>query len=153
MTTVERSVLIHHAADRMRALVEDIRSYPLFLPWCGGAEIVDRGAMSVVAALTIDFQGIRQRLVTENSWTTPDCIRMKLVSGPFKSLDGTWEFKALDAGSAKITLRISYEFSSRLLQAAVGPVFRHITSTLVDAFVRRADALYGTRGHAIGLGG
>lgn len=149
MTVVERSVLIHHGARRMRALVEDIAAYPEFLPWCGDAQIVSSTEGVTIAALTIDFHGIRQRFSTENRPDGPEFIRMKLVSGPFRALIGHWQFKALGPDASKVALRLEYEFSNRVLSAAIGPVFRQITSTLVEAFVARADSQYGTGGPAL----
>ena len=48
---------------------------------------------------------------------------------------------ALGDSGCKVELHLRYEFSSRLLERLVGPVFAHIAATLVDAFVRRADAV------------
>ena len=145
MTVVERSVLIEHSAARMRALVEDIESYPKFLPWCGAAEIVSRSPDATVATLTIDFHGIRQQFTTANSRGDGEALHIRLVSGPFRALDGEWRFQPLNEHSSKVTLRLAYEFSSRLLEKAVGPVFRQIASSLVEAFVKRADAVRSAR--------
>ena len=106
---------------------------------------------AMVATLTVDFRGIRQKFTTENAPGDDETIHMRLVSGPFRSLDGQWQFKALGPQACKVSLKISYEFSSRLLGAAVGPVFRHITSSLVESFVTRADTLYGARDPASDL--
>ncbi len=143
MITVERSVLVAHSAQRMRALVEDIECYPLFLPWCGSARVESRNERATRASLMIDFHGIRQGFTTENTLEGTDTIRINLVSGPFRTLSGTWHFKPLDESAAKVSLQINYEFSNRLLAAAIGPVFKQIASSLVDAFVQRADALHG----------
>jgi ribosome-associated toxin RatA of RatAB toxin-antitoxin module len=141
MALVERSVLIEHSAAQMRALVEDIESYPRFLPWCGAAEIVSRNDKAVIATLTIDYHGIRQKFTTENSRGDAEVLHIRLVSGPFRRLDGAWHFQALGEHSSKVRLCLEYDFSSRLLEAAIGPVFRQIATSLVEAFVQRADDL------------
>jgi ribosome-associated toxin RatA of RatAB toxin-antitoxin module len=66
MATVERSILVEYSAEEMRALVDDIGSYPQFLPWCGGTEIVSREPGRTVATIRIDYRGIRQAFTTEN---------------------------------------------------------------------------------------
>ena len=139
MITVERSVLVHHRAAEIRALVEDIESYPEFLPWCSEARLLEQLDKSVVASLTIDFHGIRQSFSTANIAEGDDGIRMRLVSGPFRSLNGLWIFRALTPDACKVSLKIDYEFANRILEKAVGPVFRNITATLVEAFVKRAE--------------
>jgi putative ubiquitin-RnfH superfamily antitoxin RatB of RatAB toxin-antitoxin module len=37
-----------------------------------------------------------------------------------------------------VEFNLHYEFSSRLIEKAVGPVFSHIANTFVDSFVKRA---------------
>jgi len=145
MALVEKSVLIEYSAAQMYALVEDVAAYPEFLPWCGGTEILKREGEITRAAITIDFRGIKQRFSTENRAQPPQLIEMSLVDGPFRQLDGSWRFKALGDNACKIEFRLHYEFSSKLLEKIFGPVFHFIASTFVDAFVKRAQQLYGKR--------
>ncbi|MEO8164377.1 MAG: type II toxin-antitoxin system RatA family toxin [Betaproteobacteria bacterium] len=145
MALVEKSVLIEYPAALMYALVEDVAAYPEFLPWCGGTEILNQEGEITRAAIVIDFRGIKQRFSTENRADPPNLIGMTLVDGPFRHLDGSWRFKALGEEACKIEFRLHYEFSSKLLEKIVGPVFHYIANTFVDAFVKRARQLYGPR--------
>jgi ribosome-associated toxin RatA of RatAB toxin-antitoxin module len=145
MALVEKSVLIEYSAAQMYALVENVAAYPEFLPWCGGTEILKQEGDVTRAAIIIDFRGIKQRFSTENRANPPQLIEMTLVDGPFRQLDGNWRFKALGDDACKIEFRLHYEFSSKLLEKLVGPVFHFIASTFVDAFVKRARQLYGNR--------
>lgn len=145
MALVEKSVLVEYSAHQMYALVEDIERYPEFLPWCGGARVLKREGSLVHAAIDIDFRGIKQHFSTENRMDSPRQIEMKLVQGPFRQLDGSWRFKALGEDACKIEFRLHYEFSSRLLEKLVGAVFHYIANTFVEAFVKRAQNLYGMR--------
>ena len=125
------------------ALVDSVERYPEFLPWCGEAHVESRDGPLTRASLTIDYHGIKQRFKTENRCEPPLLIEIKLVSGPFRTLDGTWRFHALAERACRVELRLHYEFSSRVLEKLVGPVFNGIAGTLVDAFVRRAEQLHG----------
>ena len=145
MALVEKSVLVEYSAAQMHALVEDVARYPEFLPWCGGSELLSREGELSRATIRIDFRGIRQSFSTENRSQPPQLIEMRLVDGPFRQLDGSWHFKTLSEQACKIELRLHYEFSSRLLEKLVGPVFHYIANTFVDAFVKRAQQLYGKR--------
>jgi ribosome-associated toxin RatA of RatAB toxin-antitoxin module len=116
-----------------------------FLPWCGGAEILTKEGDITRAAITIDFRGIKQRFSTENRAHPPQLIEMNLIDGPFRQLDGSWRFKALGEEACKIEFRLRYEFTSKLLEKIVGPVFHYIASTFVEAFVKRAQQLYASR--------
>ena len=97
MTRVQKTVLVTHPAERMYALVEDIAHYPAFLPWCAGAEIETRTNNVVRATLEVNFKGIRQRFTTDNACTPRTSIAMKLVTGPFRALQGGWRFHPLGA--------------------------------------------------------
>jgi len=143
MALVEKSVLIEYSAAQMYALVDNVAAYPEFLPWCGAAEILQREGATTRAAIVIDFRGIKQRFSTENRADPPQLIEMTLIDGPFRQLDGSWHFKALGEDACKVEFRLHYEFSSKLLEKFVGPVFHLIASTFVDAFVKRARQLYG----------
>ncbi|HKB82547.1 MAG TPA: type II toxin-antitoxin system RatA family toxin [Burkholderiales bacterium] len=145
MALVEKSVLIEYSAAQMYALVENVSAYPEFLPWCGGTEILKRDGEITRAAITIDYRGIRQRFSTENRAQPQQLIEMTLVEGPFRQLDGSWRFKALGDDACKVEFRLHYEFSSKLLEKIFGPVFHFIAGTFVDAFVKRAQQLYGKR--------
>ena len=142
MASVEKSVLVAHSPERMFELVDRVENYPLFLPWCGGTELRWRDAMSTVATIHIAYMGIRQSFTTENTKETPRLMRIRLQDGPFSELEGDWLFLPLGSEACKIEFRLSYAFSSRVLESVLAPVFSHITNTFVDAFVRRADEVY-----------
>jgi ribosome-associated toxin RatA of RatAB toxin-antitoxin module len=144
MALVEKSMLVAYSAQRMHALVSDVERYPEFLPWCGGSQVEPAAGGLVRASVLIDYHGIKQSFKTENRSSPPELIEMRLVSGPFRQLDGTWRFQPLSETACKIEFRLHYEFSSRLLEKLVGPVFKHIANTFVDAFLKRAQQLYGT---------
>jgi ribosome-associated toxin RatA of RatAB toxin-antitoxin module len=145
MALTEKSVLVEYSAAQMYALVADVPRYPEFLPWCGGAQVLSQNDAVVHAAISIDFRGIRQKFSTENRLREPELIEMKLLDGPFRELDGSWRFKPLGEQACRIDFRLHYEFSSKILEKLVGPVFHYIANSFVDAFVRRAAQLYGPR--------
>lgn len=142
MAQVEKSVLVAHPPERMFELVDRVEDYPLFLPWCGGTTLISRDEHSTIATIHIAYMGIRQSFTTENTKEAPRLMRIRLLDGPFSKLEGEWRFLPLGAEACKIELRLDYTFSSRVLEAVLAPVFSHITNTFVDAFVRRADALF-----------
>ena len=143
MAVVHKSVLLAYSAEQMFALVENIEEYPKFLPWCGGAEIRSREGNKVLAQLTINYRGVKQSFSTENINTPPASIEMRLVEGPFKQLHGTWSFKPLRSDACKVEFDLNYEFSSKVLEQLIGPVFNFIANSFVDSFCQRAETVYG----------
>jgi ribosome-associated toxin RatA of RatAB toxin-antitoxin module len=143
MPHVERSVYVHYSAEQMFDLVEDVESYPQFLPWCAGSRVIADHEGGVDASVDIAYRGIRTRFTTRNQHRYPEQIRLALIEGPFRSLNGHWNFIALRAGACKVHLALDYQFASGLLGRAIAPVFDAIADSLVDSFARRAEELYG----------
>jgi len=143
MAQVIKSVLVAHPALRMFELVDAVEKYPEFLPWCGASECSYRDAGVTRATLHINYRGIRQSFSTENMKTPPTLMQIRLIEGPFRTLEGSWRFTDLAGQGCKVELSLRYEFSSRLLEKLIGPVFGFIANSMVDAFVKRAQTLYG----------
>lgn len=149
MKSIHKSVLLWHSAHEMFALVTDVASYPQFLPWCDQARVLETTENGMTAQVGMALSGLRQSFTTRNTHQADRQVRMQLVDGPFSRLDGTWDFTPLGADgqrACKVEFRLNYGFSSATLAALVGPVFDKIASSLVDAFVKRADQVYGPGG-------
>lgn len=145
MALVEKSVLIEHSAQEMFDLVDRCEDYPLFLPWCSRTEVKFRDAKKTVATLHINYHSVQSHFTTENDKEVPASMIIRLVDGPFRRLEGAWHFRALAAHACKVEFRLHYEFSSKIFEKVIGPVFNHIASSFVDAFVRRAGQVYGVK--------
>ena len=143
MTKVYKSVLVPYSVEKMYELVERVEDYPQFLPWCAGVNIREQSTNQLVATLHIAFKGIRQSFTTRNIHTPPHLMKMYFVDGPFKKLEGTWEFIELDQQACKIEFNLEYGFSNIVLEKLIGPMFNMIANTFIDGFVHRAEELYG----------
>lgn len=146
MKSVHKSVLIWYSAPEMYALVTDVVRYPEFLPWCDHSKVLSEGANTMTAEIGMAFKGVRQNFVTRNEHVPGREVRLHLVNGPFSRLEGDWTFTPVgegDARACRVNLSLDYGFSNPLLAAVVGPVFDRIAGSLVDAFVQRADQVYG----------
>lgn len=142
MALVEKSVLLAFSAEQMFALVDNVAHYPQFLPWCGGTSVTVLDENKIRATIHINYHHVKQSFTTENIRVKPQSIDITLLDGPFKHLDGSWQFIALSPTACKIAFRLNYEFSNKLLEKVVGPVFHYIASTFVEAFIKRAEVIY-----------
>jgi ribosome-associated toxin RatA of RatAB toxin-antitoxin module len=132
----------------MFALVTDVSSYPEFLPWCDKTRIVSQDASGMVAEIGMALGGFHKSFTTRNVHTQGRQVKLSLIDGPFKQLDGTWDFFPLaQEGSSemqracRVELTLHYSFES-MFGALVGPLFDKIAATLIDAFVQRAEKVY-----------
>jgi ribosome-associated toxin RatA of RatAB toxin-antitoxin module len=144
---VTKRVLVPYAAAQMFDLVDDIESYPRFLPWCGGARVLEHADAHKTARIDIDYHGVRAHFTTDNHNRAPHSIVITLKDGPFRHLHGEWRFRPLGDLGSSVELDLEYEFATTLLDRVIGPVFGHIGNTLIDAFVKRAETV-----HAAGPG-
>lgn len=142
MALVEKSVLLSFSAEQMFGLVDNVADYPKFLPWCGGTSVTVIDDNKIRATVDINYHHVKQSFTTENVRLVPHRIDITLINGPFKRLDGSWHFIALAPSACKIEFRLNYEFSNKLLEKVVGPVFHYIASTFVEAFIQRAEVMY-----------
>jgi len=139
---IARSAIVECSPRQVYDLVEDIESYPEFLPWCIAAHVRERTAGRTVATIEVGMPGIRQSFTTENANAPGKSIDMRLLEGPFRRFEARWKFSALGTVAARIEFAIAYEFADRILATALDPLFEHIAGTMVDAFTRRAERLY-----------
>ncbi|PID45852.1 MAG: ubiquinone-binding protein [Proteobacteria bacterium] len=143
MPSINRSALVPFSAEQMFQLVDDISAYPEFLPWCGGAEEHKRDETQVQASVTIQKGTINKAFTTLNTLEKPHLIKLTLLDGPFKKLQGFWRFDEFSEDACKVILNLEFEFSNRLVGMALGPVFNQVANTFVDSFVARAKVVYG----------
>ena len=137
--------MVPYSAEEMYALVNDIESYPDFLPWCARAQIHSRQGNQLTASVSLATAGIRQTFSTENTMQPGQRIDVRLLSGPFRRLEGYWKFEPAGDRACRVQLALDFEFRNRVLKLAPSTVFSDIVNSLVDAFTRRAEQIYGTR--------
>ncbi len=144
MTThIQRSALLPYPAQALYDLVNDVASYPEFLPWCSSTTVIEETDVLMRASLEVAKAGLSQKFVTCNTLAPGQSIVMNLEEGPFTELHGVWQFKALTDKACKISLDLSFEYAGPLVRATLGPLFNQAANTLVDAFCQRAKQLYG----------
>ena len=135
--------MVPYSAQQMYVLVEDVESYPEFLPWCGDAVLHWREGDVLEGSVEMHLAGLRRSFRTRNRMREYEAIEMELVDGPFSHLSGGWQFKALDTLGCKVSLEVEFEVKSRTTNRLLGRYFEDICNSLVDAFVRRAGDIYG----------
>jgi ribosome-associated toxin RatA of RatAB toxin-antitoxin module len=140
--SINRSALVMHSAQRMSELVNDIASYPQFLPWCSNAKIIESEAEYMLASIEVQKGAIRQSFTTRNDLTEDGKIIMNLVEGPFSYLKGAWDFIHLKEGACKVELTLDFEIKQSLAKVAFSKVFNQAANSMVDAFCERANQIY-----------
>ena len=145
MPEIKKNALVMYSANEMFNLVNDVVNYRDFLPHCSNSKILSQSNDKMTASVEIAKGGLKKWFTTENSLITDKAINMVLVDGPFKKLEGGWQFTALDEKACKIELKLNFEFSSKLVELAFGRVFNEVANNMLSAFTERAKQIYGSR--------
>jgi ribosome-associated toxin RatA of RatAB toxin-antitoxin module len=129
----------------MYELVNDVQSYPSYLPLCSDVKLLGKTPTSLKATITLSKGKIKLSFTTENTMEAGRGIRMTLVEGPFKRLNGLWRFEPLPSGGCEASFRLDFEFANALLGMAFGRFFKEVSESMVEAFCRQAAKKYGER--------
>ncbi|WP_298223566.1 type II toxin-antitoxin system RatA family toxin [Acidocella sp.] len=148
MTKYEQQKIVPYSAQQLYALVADVGKYPKFLPWCVGARVRSHVNNLMIADLTIGFGPFRESFTSRvtlqpGSGEGPCAIRVEYENGPFKYLQNRWDFVPNPDGCL-VEFFVDFEFRNLILQKAIGAVFTEAVHRMVNAFLRRAEAVYGT---------
>jgi ribosome-associated toxin RatA of RatAB toxin-antitoxin module len=169
MREVKHSALVAQPPGRLFALINDIESYPRFIPWCTRAIVRSRSEREIVATLGIKRGPLTGEFTTRNELEPDRRILMHLVDGPFRMLEGEWLLSPIsgagavvgadtDAGAdalgsvdaaapagggggCRVQLTMKFAFKNPLTAMLFEQKFAQTASSLVDAFVARARTL------------
>jgi ribosome-associated toxin RatA of RatAB toxin-antitoxin module len=140
---IRRSALVKYSPAQMFDLVNEVEAYPKRFAWCASAEVIERGENMLVARLDLKFAGFHHSFTTRNTMDHPRRLQVSLVNGPFRSLEGFWDFIPLGADGCKVALELDFDYAGRLGGAALKLGFQGLASRMVDDFCREADKVYG----------
>jgi ribosome-associated toxin RatA of RatAB toxin-antitoxin module len=172
MREVRRTAIVPHTPAQMYEIVNDVRRYPEFVPWCPATRVFEETDTSIHAAVEIARSGVKLSVATRNTMVPGERIDLKLADGPLQTLEGSWQFvpiveravpavpgaapaapesvlKTPDGAAAprlrgcRVELQVRFAFRSSALTLLFGPVFEASWNSLVDAFIVRARELHG----------
>jgi ribosome-associated toxin RatA of RatAB toxin-antitoxin module len=139
---IKRSALVTFSPEQMFDLVIDVERYPQFLPWVAGAELHQRSDRDLLASMEMQRSGVRERFTTRNEFDRPAYMTMQLVEGPFRLLQGRWNFSPIGNAGTRIELEMRFEFANPVVSMLFGKAFEQSCGQLIDAFIARARELH-----------
>ena len=137
MREVKRSALVNQSPAKLFALINYIESYPQFLPWCTHARVESRTPQEIVATIGVRQGTLQGEFTTRNTLEADRSVHMRLVNGPFKTLEGKWLLTPVEDG-CRVELAMRFAFRNPLTGLLMEPKFAATVGSLVDAFVARA---------------
>lgn len=143
MPTIQRSQRVPYTAAQMFDLVNDVEAYPEFVYGVHAARIEEQDHESMLATVDIGIKGIHKSFTTRNTFERPRRLNIELVSGPFRHLDGLWEFEDVGEQESEVSVTLTFEVMRSPLSFVFSMVFEELVRAQVTAFVERARAVYG----------
>jgi ribosome-associated toxin RatA of RatAB toxin-antitoxin module len=141
MPTIKREKIVSYSPVQMFELVNAVEDYPSFVPYCKSAAVLNQQLDERQVRLDFSKGALHKSFTTHNRLQENKMIQMRLVDGPFKQLEGFWQFEAAAEG-CRVQLDIEFEFSNKVVAMLFGPVFNTVTNTLVDVFCQRAKQVF-----------
>lgn len=141
MPDIKRSAVVPYTPAQMYELVNDVEKYPEFIPWIYSTTVHSRDEDECRATMCFEGAGFRKEFTTVNRLQKNKMIELRLENGPFRHLEGFWRFEP-EGDGCKVHYDMEFQFSSMMLDLAVGPMFSQASNMLVDLFVKRADEVY-----------
>src|SRR6202171_5210699 len=140
MQEVKRSALVSKPPAELFALINDIESYPQFLPWCTHARVQSRSRQELVATLGVRQGALHGEFTTRNTLEPDRSIRMQLLSGPFRTLQGEWRLTPIETNGCRVELAMRFAVRNPLSALLVEAQFGATIGSLGGAFGARARA-------------
>lgn len=142
MSLIRRAMQVSYSAEQMFSLVNDVTKYPEFLPWCEACEVMDKNDDSMVASVTVSKAGFHRMFKTHNEFKKNQAITVSIKDSLFSNLQGVWAFTPNQSGS-EISFVLEFNFKNALVKMTFGRLVEQLANTVVLAFVKRAEELYG----------
>ena len=125
-------------------LVADVGRYNEFLPWVNAVRIRSNSETEMIADLIVGFKGLRENFTSRVVKARPTSLMVDYIDGPLKFLRNEWHFADVPGGGCALDFTVDFAFKSKIFEALAGQVFERALRKMTDAFVARAQALYGS---------
>jgi coenzyme Q-binding protein COQ10 len=132
-----------YSAAQMYALVTDVARYNEFLPWVSAVRVRSDSETEMVADLIVGFKALKESFTSRVHKTPKTQVRVDYLDGPLKNLTNDWAFRDDNQGGCQIDFTVDFTFKNRVFEAIAGQYFDKALRKMTDAFVTRAEALYG----------
>ena len=135
---IKKEAIILKDKKKVFNVVNRVDLYKNFVTYCSDSKILSEEKNQMEARLDFNLKGIKTTFTTMNKIIEYESIEMKLIDGPFKYLDGRWEFEEI-SGKTIIKLIINYEAKNKIIEYTVGKSLEKITNYLVKSFVSESN--------------
>ena len=139
MRQVKKNAYVNFSAEQMFFLVDDIKSYPEFLPWCTKTIIHERTESSVRATIKLSKSGVSSKFTTCNTMISSQKIDLLLEEGPFSYFKGTWLFESVSDEETKLRFQMSYTINNPITDLLFSKNIDVVSQRIIEAFKNKIE--------------
>jgi coenzyme Q-binding protein COQ10 len=129
-------------AEQMYDLVTDVRRYAEFLPWVAAVRVRSENDDEMLADLVVGFKALRETFSSRVLTTPKSKVVVDYLDGPMRHLHNQWLFEETAHGCI-VDFTVDFAFHNRIFEALAGQYFNTALRKMTDAFIQRAETLYG----------
>ncbi|MEW6401407.1 MAG: SRPBCC family protein [Chloroflexota bacterium] len=133
MPHVEKSGEVEFPVEKIYETVADVEKYPEFLPGIKKVEV-----NGDLVKMTVNMGPATVSWTSKATYEPNKCVSFKLVEGPFKQLDGKWEFTS---NGSKTQIKYSTDFELALpipgINEFAAKAIEANTNAILEAFKKR----------------
>lgn len=141
---------VRYTRQQLFALVADVEHYPEFVPYVVGTRVERRTPREAHVEMLFAFGILRRRIRSIGILKRPSRIDISSTDAPFRFFDFHWQFETVGKTASQVTFRAEFAFRNRLWQRLFAAQVNRGLNEMVEAFLQRADRLYGRRTKATG---
>jgi coenzyme Q-binding protein COQ10 len=132
-----------YTSAQMFDLVADVARYGEFLPWVSAVRVRSNSDTEMMADMIVGFKGLRESFSSRVKKVRPTLIEVDYIDGPLKFLRNEWIFEDDGRGGCTIAFMVDFAFKSKIFESLAGQVFERALKKMTEAFINRANSLYG----------
>ena len=138
MDCIKKNESINIDIQTIFTLINQVDKYSDFLPWCSNSKVISDKNNVMVGKISVSKNFVNWTFTTENHYIKNKKIYLTLIDGPFKNLNGEWSFLKIDNNNTQVSFILEYEFSNKIIELSIKPVFTSIMSSILDSFISEA---------------
>lgn len=134
MPEVSSSRIVDYSAEKIFHAVMDIGSYPQTLSYIRSVKVLRIKDNITDACVQVGLPLLNFSYdcrITSMPFTRID---VKLLSGPFRKLDASWQFKALSETQTQVTYALDALFANPIMEMTAGALFASQIHHSISAF-------------------
>jgi coenzyme Q-binding protein COQ10 len=132
-----------HAPAQLFDLIADVERYPDFLPWVIAAKVIRQRDKTIWTDLTMGTGFLQKQFTTVASLDRPHRMEINSYDPMFERFEQIWTFEPAAEGGTDLLYRVELKIKSPFLRAIIGLSITDGTKAMVEAYMRRAERLYG----------